>query len=364
MHQHIFKVGWLVTKSFQTTTILYYTFFLPGVVVYEVVYWLAAGALNVRAERAIQWPEAQEIGELRLNFVKLSRRASTWRVRIIGFMPLIASLTLIWLIAISILDLDTIIQTVTLAESETIFDALQQVTTQTDFWLWAYLLFVISNTMLPDTSIFDKWWWVLIGAVAISVPFFLLGVQEEVIGGAITGPIANILNVLLIIFVIVIVTNGFGVIVLAVIENTIEYITGDSATFKNGKMIVMTREEAIAQRQKDRELARRRRNRAAKSTPGTQGPPSVYKLEFPLPGPPGDEPVSTLPVSIIDAADEAQSTTEERPKREEPAIIVGGIARNRSSVDVSEEEAKDETQQDEEPEAEAEITYEDIDDSA
>ena len=81
LHQHMFKVGWLLTKNLQTTTILYYTFFLPGVVLHEFIYWLVAGILNVRAERAIAWPEAQAIAELKLNFIKLARNTSRIKVR-------------------------------------------------------------------------------------------------------------------------------------------------------------------------------------------------------------------------------------------------------------------------------------------
>ena len=63
LHQHIFKVGWLLTNNFQTTTVLYYILFLPGILLHECSLWLAAGILNVRAERAIEFPAEQEIGE-------------------------------------------------------------------------------------------------------------------------------------------------------------------------------------------------------------------------------------------------------------------------------------------------------------
>ena len=109
LHQHLFKVGWLTTKNFQTTTILYYTFFLPGVVLHEFTYWLAAGLLNVRAERAIQWPEAQDIGELKLNFVKLAPRSSPWRVAIITLCPLIVGILVVVLIANSIFQLPALL---------------------------------------------------------------------------------------------------------------------------------------------------------------------------------------------------------------------------------------------------------------
>ena len=34
-----------------------------------------AGIMNVRADRSIQWPEKQEIGDLKLNFIRLAPKA-------------------------------------------------------------------------------------------------------------------------------------------------------------------------------------------------------------------------------------------------------------------------------------------------
>ena len=102
MHQHIFKVGWLLTQNYETTTILYYTFFLPGIILHEVIYWLVAGLLDVRAERSIKWPEKQEIGELRLNFVQLARRTGRIQRAIISSAPLIIGLVIVWLMATNI----------------------------------------------------------------------------------------------------------------------------------------------------------------------------------------------------------------------------------------------------------------------
>src|SRR5690349_736728 len=108
LHQHIFKVGWLLTQNYQTTTILYYTIFLPGVVLHELVYWLAAGMMNVRADRAIKWPEAQEVGELKLNFVQINPKASVLRKAIISIAPLLVGLVSIWYIAANIFDITAV----------------------------------------------------------------------------------------------------------------------------------------------------------------------------------------------------------------------------------------------------------------
>jgi len=77
LHQHIFKVGWLFTKSFQTTTTLYYAFFLPGIFLNELVRWMVAALLDIRAERTFEWPQQQDIGELKLNFIRIQPKATS-----------------------------------------------------------------------------------------------------------------------------------------------------------------------------------------------------------------------------------------------------------------------------------------------
>ncbi len=287
----------MISKNFQTTTILYYTFFLPGVVLHEVVYWLAAGLLNVRAERAIAWPEKQEIGELHLNFVQLSKRAGQVRTAIISTAPLFAGIALVWLIANSVFDIP---ETAAEMNSGTLTDigtAINRITSTPDAWLWLYLMFTISNTMIPRDTKMLRGWWLIVGVFAvIMVIAFILGIGQQIFTNALAIPINDILTTLSGIFAIIIVLNLLATAVLAIIENTIEWITGDSATFKNGKMIVMRRDEVRALREQERRRTRQRRER---QTATIGGPPSIYKLSLPVPGVPGQEPVTQGASSIV-----------------------------------------------------------------
>lgn len=167
LHQHIFKVGWLLTRSYRTTTILYYTFFLPGVVLHEVVYWLVAGALNVSAERAIKWPEAQEIGELKLNFVRISPRTSLYKRTIISTAPLVAGLVIIWVAANHVFDLQGTLAIMSGGDLDDVAAGLAHLTSAPDFWLWAYLVFTISNTMYPSVPKDLQGWRTVAGAAAL-----------------------------------------------------------------------------------------------------------------------------------------------------------------------------------------------------
>jgi len=325
LHQHIFKVGWLLTKNYQTTTIFYYTFFLPGVVVYEVVYWLAAGALNVRAERAVAMPEKQEVGELRLNFVKLSKKAPAYKINIINAAPLIVGIVLIWLIVTKIIDLNGAFQQANSGTLDDISRVIKHLTTTPDFWLWTYLVFTIGNTMMPDATILKAWRWVIWPIAGIVIFLFALGIGEEVMGQAISGPVTNGLNVLSTAFAFIVVLDVLAVGILGGIESLVERLTGDSATFKNGKMITMTRAEAIAEREKERQRTRQTQKQPTTAPALQGGTPSIYKLPFPIPGAPGQEPVSRQAAVIVEPEKPPMLPGQQQPKRIEPTIITGEV---------------------------------------
>ncbi|MDX1994869.1 MAG: hypothetical protein SF029_20970 [bacterium] len=330
LHQHIFKVGWLLTKNYNTTTVFYYTFFLPGIIVYEVVYWLAAGVLNVRADRAIAFPEKQEIGELRLTFVKLSKKAPAWKVNLISAAPLIAGILLIWLIATNILNVDDALRPPAGSTNFDLAVTLRQLLGTADFWLWTYFVFTIGNTMMPDASVLKVWRWVLWPMAGGVVLLFALGVGEEIVGEALSGPIARALNVLSTAFILIVVLNITAVGLLGAIESLVERITGDSATFKNGKMITMTRAEALKLRQEERQKAHqtarpagasggRQRQTAAPALP--PGAPSIYKFAFPIPAAPGQEPITQQAAVIVEPEKPPTLPGAERPKRIEPDVV-------------------------------------------
>ncbi|MBC7813040.1 MAG: hypothetical protein H7175_17925 [Burkholderiales bacterium] len=292
LHQHIFKVGWLLTKDYQTTTILYYIFFLPGVILHEVSYWLVAGILNVRADRAIAWPDKQEIGELKLNFVRLGKKANRFKVAVITTAPLIIGLALVWYIAINVLNIQDFLNRAT-GEQGDLGTAISELTSAPDFWLWIYLAFTISNTMMPNLSELRGWRSVGVIIGILVAILFIVGVGDRVLG-ALSIPIADALNLLSAVFAVIIGINLFGLAMLGTIEAVIERVTGDSATFKDGKMITMRREEILKMRERERQSARqaaRGQQREQRRT-ALAGPPSIYKLELPIPGAPGKEIVT------------------------------------------------------------------------
>lgn len=302
LHQHIFKVGWLVTNSFQTTTVLYYILFLPGILLHEFTVWVVAQLLWVRAERAICFPKQQEIGELRLNFIRISRQAGAVRYALIRFAPLPTGMVCLWMIAAHVFRLHESAVLSPVGSIDELAQAVIGLTRTADFWLWFYVAFTVANTMFISHS-------ARLSARRKSA--MVLGLTAAIffawrVGGTIDSTIAHGIEVLvgslILVLLQVISFNIVVVIGLGALEALIERISGNSAAFTDGKMIIMTRQEAQEHKrvQARKRLASRQQQRVGKHAEVIR---SVYDLKLPIPGPPGREPVSRNVVSVVTASE-------------------------------------------------------------
>ncbi len=332
LHQHIFKVGWLITNNFQTTTILYYILFLPGILLHELTVWLIAGLIGVRADRAVDFPERQEIGELRLNFIRVSPQAGNLRYALIRLAPLIAGMVCLWAIAAHIFRLQEAAILSPAGSIDELARAVTRLTGTADFWLWFYLAFTVANTMVPsqNTRLSARRKSVLILALAASLLFAWR------VGGAIEVAIARgveilvgslILVALQVILIDVVVVLGLGAL-----ESLIERLTGKSATFADGKMITMSRQEAHEHKRvqtRKRLAARKQQQPESKRAEIIR---SVYDLKLPIPGPPGREPVSRSIVAVLNIND---SDVDASPYSESLAHAPGSTPRSTVSLEQS-----------------------------
>lgn len=305
LHQHIFKVGWLLTNNFQITTILYYSLFLPGIVLHELCVWLLAGLLRVRAERAISFPAAQEIGELRLNFIRLSPQAGRIRTFIISLAPLAAGIFALWLLAEGVFRWGTALAPLDVGGIDALARALQTVVRTADFWLWFYLAFVIANTMFPARPLLQSRRHKAVAALALLLLAHLAWTVDSAFSLALLASLGVALLQVLAFNLLVVAGLGTA-------ESLIERVTGKSASFVDGKMIAMSREEARAWR-----AEQRRASSSGQPRPKPKTFRTIYDFPLPIPGPPGREPVSRRAVTVVmQSAPEAPP----RPSTQPPSI--------------------------------------------
>ncbi|MCY3778861.1 MAG: hypothetical protein OXG78_01005 [Chloroflexi bacterium] len=335
LHQHIFKVGWLLSNSFPATTIVYYIIFLPGIVLHELALWLAAGVLNVRAEGSIGFPEPQEIGELRLNFVRLADGTGRVRRLIIRICPVLAGMAALWAIALHVFQWETLLALAGEGSLDGWARALASLTRTADLWLWFYLAFVVANTMFPTLAArSDKREKAI---VLFTAPLLAFGLWRlaRIANPASAGSIEALMGSLGLVVGQIAALNLCAVAVLGTAEALIERITNRSAAFRDGKMITMSREEA-----REFRLNQYRESRASQAaTNKPRSAPSlssIYDIKLPIPGPPGREPVSRSAVSVInlDSARDAppiaaaDSTEASGPVKPEPTVEPGRTAGN------------------------------------
>ena len=297
LHQHIFKVGWLLTNDVQITTVLYYIIFLPGIALHELTLWLAAGALRVRAEGALRFPEDRDISELRLSLIRLAPGASYAKLILISLSPLATGLAALWAISATLFPASEITALAMPGSIKELGAAIRSLTTTADFWLWLYIVFTIANRSFPALPVNLTTRWKSILFVALPALCFVLWRTSVVANPAIALGIEGLLRGLTLIIAQITLLNMGGVLALGAIEAVIKRFTSRSASFRDGRMITLEGGET-APAQAGRSQARSasaEESRARQAAAIT----SIYDMKLPIPGPPGREPVSRQAVAVV-----------------------------------------------------------------
>lgn len=168
--------------------IVYFVIVLPGLVVHELSHWLAAKLLGVRVSKLSLGPVRKgrsrrvSLGSVRVGNV------DHFRASLIGLAPLLGGTAVILIIGNWVLDVEDLAGAMAGGGVEGLLAGLGQLVQVPDFWLWLYLIFSVSNAMLPSASDMDAMRPVLIffGIVA-AVALIVAGVPaipEEVVMGA------------------------------------------------------------------------------------------------------------------------------------------------------------------------------------
>jgi hypothetical protein len=132
--------------------ILYFVVVLPGVIVHEVSHLLMALLLRVKVRRFSLGPRRQgKTGRVSLGSIQVGN-VDPVRGSLIGVAPLLGGAAVILLIGNRVLGVNELAQALSGRGIEGILAGLSQAVHVADFWLWLYLIFAVSNAMLPSYS--------------------------------------------------------------------------------------------------------------------------------------------------------------------------------------------------------------------
>jgi hypothetical protein len=179
------------------TLIIYFVIVLPGVFVHELSHWLAALVLGVRVRKFSLGPvrrgrsQRVSLGSVQVADVDPIRNS------LVGVAPLLGGSAVILLIGNLILGVGQLAGALSGQGAKAILDEIAQIVRVPDFWLWLYLIFAVSNAMLPSESDMDTVRPVLlflgIAAAIVLVVGGVPAIPEEVVHGvnAIAGYLAS-----------------------------------------------------------------------------------------------------------------------------------------------------------------------------
>ncbi|MFK7800271.1 MAG: hypothetical protein AB8G95_01440 [Anaerolineae bacterium] len=227
IHRHMQGIAYLITGSLQWSVLLYALILFPGVFLHELSHWIMANLLGMRTGRFSVWPSLQPDGTIRLGYVEFykTQRVAPVRESLIGGAPLIFGIGAILLIGHYVFNANILAQTVATGTPQAIGAALSGVFSTADAWIWLYLLFSISNAMMPSPS--DRKAWPLFGVILaiLLIILYFAGFRDEM-WQALIGPITNFAGYLLLAFAITIVVDLFFVVVILIFEFIVTKLFG------------------------------------------------------------------------------------------------------------------------------------------
>jgi len=265
IQSHLYGVGWLLTNDQESATILYYFFLFPGVFLHEFIQWLLGYAIAVTLKPVRAWPQAQENGTLRYDFVQIEK-ANWLQSAILGAVPLIAGTTIVWFISNQILNLEELLSALGTGDITVIGPAIKHLGSTPDFYLWLYLMFTISNTMLP-TPADRRGWPLLFASFGIGIVFLILIGLGDQIYDTFTGPVAHGIDLLITALGTVLVVEFTAILLIGFMEEVLEKLTKRKFQYSPPKPEPAPREPG-----------------SAYLPPGVPRP-SIYNLPLPVPDP-------------------------------------------------------------------------------
>jgi hypothetical protein len=130
--------------------------FLPGVFLHELSHFIVAKILRVRTGKFSIFPKSLPDGRLQLGYVETARSDAV-RDSLIGAAPLIVGTLFVAYVAIYHLQMRVLWDSFRNGQFDLFWLGIRALPRVQDFYLWFYLVFAVSSTMMPSESDRHAW---------------------------------------------------------------------------------------------------------------------------------------------------------------------------------------------------------------
>jgi hypothetical protein len=156
LHREIQAVFLILSRDARLTIVLFQIIFLPGVFLHELSHFLTAKLLRVRTGGFSVIPRALPNGRLQLGYVETAK-SDIVRDSLIGAAPLIFGTLFVAYVAVYRLEMRVLWDTFRNGQFDLFWLGIKFLPTVKDFYLWFYLAFAVSSTMMPSESDRHAW---------------------------------------------------------------------------------------------------------------------------------------------------------------------------------------------------------------
>jgi hypothetical protein len=224
INRHVQGLGLLLSGDNEAAMLMYFMLLLPGILIHELSHWLAAKLLGVRTGKISLWPSKRRGNQMRLGSVRIAR-TDPFRASLIGVAPLIGGSLAILIIGQLILGLGDLGVVLLGGEWEPFGESLVTHLRAPDFWLWLYLIFAISNAMLPSETDREPWKPVILFISLTALLVYLTGWVRQV-PEALTAASLTSLSYLAYAFSLTVVVDVIFIAAIAILEVLVSRLTG------------------------------------------------------------------------------------------------------------------------------------------
>ncbi len=227
LHRHIHGLAFLITGKRNWAVVLYAIILFPGVLLHEISHWLAANLLGVRTGSFSVLPKSKADGSIQLGYVEYYKSASVGPIResLIGSAPLITGTAAVLLIAFQVFDVTSLASAAESGDIESLSRAITTLFATDDFLIWLYLIFAISNAMMPSSSDRKAWPAFALIMLALALILYVIGLQDLMIAG-LAGPVATVFGYLGLAFSLTIGVDLFMILFVYILEWIISRFKG------------------------------------------------------------------------------------------------------------------------------------------